>query len=159
MSDMAMVFFTSTRTPLYSNTWTPLTTGRYAGTCIFLIVFAVIFQGLFAIRAILQRGWQEKEVKRRYNIAGNGETAGVQSSDSVGMLESDTVGLKSEGPRGNHVESLQKVRPWRLTEDLPRACLDVVIAGVGYLLYVVLQSRLAILFAMVTNRDLVCWRS
>lgn len=75
------------------------------------------------------------------------------------MLESDTVGLKSEGPRGNHVESLQKVRPWRLTEDLPRACLDVVIAGVGYLLYVVLQSRLAILFAMVTNRDLVCWRS
>ncbi len=27
-----------------------------------------------------------------------------------------------------------RVRPWRITQDVPRACLDVVIAGVGYLL-------------------------
>ena len=26
------------------------------------------------------------------------------------------------------------VRPWRISQDAPRACLDVVIAGVGYLL-------------------------
>ena len=28
------------------------------------------------------------------------------------------------------------VRPWRTAQDVPRACLDVVIAGVGYLLLV-----------------------
>ncbi|ETN44397.1 uncharacterized protein HMPREF1541_10577, partial [Cyphellophora europaea CBS 101466] len=50
MSSMAMVFFTSIHTPLYSSAWTPSNAGQYAGTCIFLITLAAIFRALLAIR-------------------------------------------------------------------------------------------------------------
>ncbi|CAG8952715.1 hypothetical protein HYFRA_00008959 [Hymenoscyphus fraxineus] len=50
MDTMAMTFFTSTVTPLYSLSWSPDSAGKYAGTCIFLIAFATIFRALLAIR-------------------------------------------------------------------------------------------------------------
>ena len=45
------------------------------------------------------------------------------SSVSVSSGNSDGGSMKGSG-----------VRPWRTTQDVPRACLDVAIAGVGYLL-------------------------
>jgi copper transporter 1 len=47
---MDMVFFYSTITPLFTDTWTPSGTGPYAGTCIFLIILAVIHRALIAFR-------------------------------------------------------------------------------------------------------------
>jgi len=47
---MSMTFFYSIVTPLFSNTWTPATTGQYAGTCIFLIVLAAVHRSLVAFR-------------------------------------------------------------------------------------------------------------
>ncbi|CAK7217485.1 hypothetical protein SCUCBS95973_003169 [Sporothrix curviconia] len=51
MSEMSMTFFYSLMTPLFSAAWTPSTTGQYAGTCIFLIVLAVIHRALVAFRS------------------------------------------------------------------------------------------------------------
>lgn len=51
MDAMAMTFFVSSTTPLFSISWVPSTTGQCTGTCIFLIGFAAIFRALLAIRA------------------------------------------------------------------------------------------------------------
>ena len=131
MSSMQIVFYTSTTTPLYSTSWRPSTLGQYAGTCIFLIVLATLFRALFAVRAVQERRWQLMELGRRYVIAGaeekekDGRLSGEESKTSASSVKSD------EGGRTGKVSA---VRPWRTTQDVPRACLDVVIAGVGYLL-------------------------
>ncbi|CZS91304.1 uncharacterized protein RAG0_01998 [Rhynchosporium agropyri] len=53
MSSMAMTFFTSSTTPLFSMSWVPKTAGQYTGTCIFLILLSAIFRGLLAVRVNL----------------------------------------------------------------------------------------------------------
>lgn len=60
-------------------------------------------------------GPEEKEKEQVSNVS-----VSSRSSDegSIKVIKKDIVG----------------VRPWRITQDVPRACLDVVIAGVGYLL-------------------------
>lgn len=112
MADMAMVFFTSTVTPLYSNAWTPNNAGQYAGTCIFLIILPVIFRAILAVRfnlpAILARttAWHETDILRH-------------SSDESGDWK----------------EAIQQVhRPWSINEALLRATLDTLLAGVSYLM-------------------------
>ncbi|KAF5018433.1 hypothetical protein F66182_9586, partial [Fusarium sp. NRRL 66182] len=57
---MTMVFQTETRTPLYSNSWTPNSSGAYAGTCIFLAVLAIIARGLVALRAVQEARWLDR---------------------------------------------------------------------------------------------------
>ncbi|CAK7236610.1 hypothetical protein SBRCBS47491_009697 [Sporothrix bragantina] len=53
MSEMSMTFFYSLITPLFSTAWTPSNTGQYAGTCIFLIILAVIHRALVAFRSAI----------------------------------------------------------------------------------------------------------
>lgn len=136
MSEMAMTFFTSYATPLYSDFWTPATIGGYAGTCIFIIMLATIFRALLAVKAWQETAWMDKEFNRRYvAVAGKLPKSEqiAQDSDSKRMIltengvEEEVMVIKKRG-----VEA----RPWRLTVDPLRAAMDTVIAGVGYLLYV-----------------------
>ncbi len=133
-SSMMSVFFTATDTPLYSTSWTPGSTGAYAGTCIFIIVLATIFRFLLAFKARAESRWIDAELERRYVVvAGKPALAQQISQDSASKrmvlsengIEEDVMVLKK---RHTHV------RPWRLTVDPVRAVLDTVIAGVGYLL-------------------------
>ena len=133
---MEMIFFTSTTTPLYSTSWTPSNKGQYAGTCIFLITLATIFRALFALRAIQERKWQQTEAERQYKIAGpQAKEMEIHKSDNEDSKPNSNNNEKSD--EGN-VKVLKRkasaVRPWRTDQDVPQACLDVVIAGVGYLL-------------------------
>lgn len=134
MSTMQIVFYTSTSTPLYSTSWTPSNTRQYAGTCIFLIILATIFRALFALRAVLERKWQLMESRRRYVIAGAEE----RKKESTPSEDETKMSVSSKNSAEGNVMVLKRkgsgVRPWRTTQDVPRACLDVVIAGVGYLL-------------------------
>lgn len=129
------IFFSSMDTPLYSSTWTPTTAGGYAGTCIFLILLAMAFRGLLAGKALAERRWLDRELARRYVVA-----AGKQAfSERLSQDQSakDMV-LSANGVEENvRVVGREKVgaaRPWRFSVDPARAGLDVVIAGVGYLL-------------------------
>lgn len=63
---MQMVFTTSQNTPLYSNSWTPNSSGSYAGTCLFLLVLAIILRCLLAFRSLQEQKWAMKAAKRRY---------------------------------------------------------------------------------------------
>jgi hypothetical protein len=104
---MAMTFFTSTNTPLYSLSWSPNSTGQYAGTCIFLIAFAAIFRALLAVRVNF------------FEVL-----AVVKHRRSGGLIYPYAVDAKP------------KTRPWRVNEAVMLGSMDVVLAGIGYLLLV-----------------------
>ena len=127
MSKMMVTFFFSTSTPLYSIGWTPSTTRGYAGTCIFIIILAIIFRCLHVYKPIQERKLRNIELKRRPIIV----------SDKKNDDEGATTGNNDDGA-GN--ESGEKYWPWRWRADVPRALLDTVTACVGYLLSVVLHS-------------------
>jgi hypothetical protein len=134
MSNMSITFYTSTSTPLFSTQWTPSSLGSYAGTCIFLIILAVVFRLLFAAKAWQEAAWLDAEFARRYvAVTGKLGKAAAMSRDSdmkhmvlsENGVEEDVVVVRKKG---------EVRRPWRLSVDPVRAALDTVIAGVGYLL-------------------------
>lgn len=113
MDTMAMTFFTSSTTPLYSMDWTPTTAGQYAGTCIFLIALATIFRSLLALRVHIYPLLNVIETRR------NG-------------------GLQYEP----YQYSKSSTYPWRAREAVLIGFVDVVIAGLAYLLYVPPAKRM-----------------
>ena len=133
---MSMIFTDAHSTPLWSSAWMPTSTGGYAGTCIFLAVFAIISRLLQAERHVLELKWHDRAVKRRYIlVAGEPGT----ESEKLTPRASDEAILTIRGAE----EKVRVVRgskrdiectPWRLSIDLPRACMFTVQAGVGYLL-------------------------
>ncbi|KAH8819107.1 Ctr copper transporter [Xylogone sp. PMI_703] len=140
MSSMASTFFTSSSTPLFSPAWSPSSTGSYAGTCIFLIVLAVIFRALLALKAIQEMRWFDREFNRRYVVVAGRQTTKQQiESDAASEkmvltsngVEEEVVVVKKRGP---------EVRPWRLSTDPARALFDTVLAGVAYLLMLAVMT-------------------
>lgn len=132
---MAMVFTNSHSTPLYSSAWTPTTSGQYAGTCIFLIIFAIIGRCLVAFKAAMERRWLAIALDRRYVVV-----AGKRTESALTDADSDTVKTGTLTCRGVD-ETVRVVRqvttetqPWRFSVDLPRAVLAFVVTGVSYLL-------------------------
>jgi hypothetical protein len=134
MSMLSMGFFTSTTTPLYSATWSPTSTGQYAGTCIFLVILATIFRGLLAMKAWKETAWLDAEFNRRYvTVAGKLPKSERIASDS----DSKRMILTENGVEEDVMVVKKRsmgIRPWRITTDPLRAAMDTVIAGVGYLL-------------------------
>ncbi|KAF9700234.1 hypothetical protein EKO04_001738 [Ascochyta lentis] len=108
---MAMTFFVSTSTPLWSKAFTPHNTGDYAGICIFLIALATVFRLLLAFRVNL------------YAVL-----AVVKEQRYDGLVETHVT------------EGKQAVRPWRADEAVIVAALDVLVAGVSYLLMLAVMT-------------------
>ncbi|PMD37426.1 hypothetical protein L207DRAFT_432068 [Hyaloscypha variabilis F] len=108
---MAMTFFTATDTPLYSMSWMPMSTGQYAGTCIFLIAFAAIFRALLAVRVNLFEVLAVVKHRRRAELM---------------------------DPYAKPTSS--NTRPWRANEAVMLGCMDVVLAGIGYLLMIAVMT-------------------
>jgi len=137
MSSMMMAFFTSTSTTLYSMAWTPSSTGHYAGTCIFLILLGTIFQSLVAMRATQEAKWLEAERKRRYNMGSGLKKKSDDDSKEPISTENTVLDVPAK-----------KVRPWRISTDVPRALMDTIIAGVGYLLSVFRLLQLLVMLLL-----------
>ena len=88
---MQMTFVDSHSTPLYSNSWTPSSTGAYAGTCLFLIVLSVVLRSLLAFRSVLEKKWALKSTNRRYRLV-RGQQLETERLDTsadakLGMLD------------------------------------------------------------------------
>ncbi|EME50332.1 hypothetical protein DOTSEDRAFT_120864 [Dothistroma septosporum NZE10] len=109
---MMMVFFTATDTPLYSMAWMPKSTGQYAGTCIFLILLAIVFRSLLAVRVNLA------------SIAG------------AYAWKRDTHILRDKPRPGDKILP----RRWSLNSALVWASMDTVLAGVSYLLMLAVMT-------------------
>ncbi|KAL0466624.1 Ctr copper transporter [Neurospora intermedia] len=138
--NMMAVFQNSMTTSLFSARWTPHSTGAYAGTCIFLIVFSAGLRVLLALRNWLEDRWIDAEMKRRYVVvAGRKTLAERVSNDSLAKpmvlsssgVEENVMVVQKHGAEG---------RPFRLSVDPIRAVLDTVIAGVGYLLMLAVMT-------------------
>jgi hypothetical protein len=132
---MSMVFTTSHRSPLFANSWTPKTDGAYAGTCIFLLLLAMMLRSLLAVKTICEVKWKSAALNRRYVLVrGRSTEAGRidQNPDSkVGSL------VTAQGVEENVkvVQADTKAAiPFRLSVDVPRAIMTTIIAGISYLL-------------------------
>ncbi|KAH8688813.1 putative Ctr copper transporter [Talaromyces proteolyticus] len=143
-SGTSMVFSNSQTTPLYSSSWTPATSGQYAGTCIFLIVLAIIARLLVAFKAAMERKWLATALNRRYVvIAGKPTESDIINSTNVDPDSAKTALLTTQGIQEN-VKVVRRLsqgpQPWRFSVDLPRALLFLCITGVGYLLMLAVMT-------------------
>jgi hypothetical protein len=131
---MSSMFSTGTGTQLYSSMWMPMSISAYAGTCIFLIVLAVIFRFLIAVKSVLEHRWIDAELNRRYVVV----RRKVDTKERVSSDSDSKRALLTENGVEEDVMIVRKhvkgVRPWRITTDGPRAAIDTVIAGILYLL-------------------------
>ncbi|KAK3363543.1 Ctr copper transporter family-domain-containing protein [Lasiosphaeria hispida] len=139
---MMSVFQTSIATPLYSTNWTPTTAGAYAGTCIFLILLAMLFRGLLAAKWWQENRWLDAELNRRYVVV-NGKAPLAETLSRDSLAKHGNVVLSENGAEENVVVVKKRTfgaRPWRLSVDPARAAIDTVIAGVGYLLMLAVMT-------------------
>jgi hypothetical protein len=142
MSDTSSTGFTDTQnTPLYSSLWVPSSSSAYAGTCIFLIILAIIGRGLVALKAVMEQRWLATALNRRYVlVAGKTPEAAAINSNP----EAKTASLVTAQGVEESVKIVHRVRrgplPWRFSVDLPRALLYLCIAGVGYLLMLAVMA-------------------
>jgi solute carrier family 31 (copper transporter), member 1 len=138
--DMAMVFFNSHTTPLYSMDWMPSGPAGYAGTCIFLIILSITFRLLLVTKTMLEARWRDQAWKRRYiTVDGKGPLSERLQRDP----DSKAGLLTANGVEENvHIveEATGGVQPWRFSIDLPRAILVTIIGGVGYLLMIAVMT-------------------
>jgi Ctr copper transporter family len=138
MSDTPSAGFIDTQnTPLYSSSWVPSSSSAYAGTCIFLIILAIIGRGLVAFKTVMEQRWLAAALDRRYVlVAGKTPEAAAINSNP----EAKTASLVTAQGVEESVKVVHRVQrgplPWRFSVDLPRALLYLCIAGVGYLLLV-----------------------
>ncbi|KAI8934763.1 hypothetical protein NX059_008451 [Plenodomus lindquistii] len=137
---MTMAFFTSTRTPLYSMSWTPQNAGQYAGTCIFLIVLAIVLRAIFTARSFLEMKAMESALKRRYIVVAGEKSIAEQAmndgSSITGILTTNGV---QEDVRVVSAP-VKHIQPWRFGVDLPRALLTTIAVAVGYLLMLAVMT-------------------
>ncbi|KAI1205201.1 Ctr copper transporter family-domain-containing protein [Annulohypoxylon truncatum] len=124
-ADMAMVFFQSVTTPLYSSAWTPQGQGSYAGTCIFLIVLALVHRILIAGRAIIFDSNQALS-RRRKDISSDSDEYPGSKSDLESM--------------GERFRSQWSGHPFKVATETARALLEVIIGGIGYLLMLAVMT-------------------
>lgn len=155
---MAMVFQNFIQTPLFTLSWTPSNSGAYAGTCIFLIALAMIGRSLMAVKSVLDQRWLNQARDRRFVVVA-GQTPESERADSdpsamnMSLLTANGVEEKVRVVRRT---AGAPVMPWRFSVDLPRAALVTLMAGVGYLLYVLLSDFLQPV-ALLTSGSTGCW--
>lgn len=139
-SMMQMTFFSATNTPLYSESWTPSSAGAYAGTCIFLILLAIVLRALLSLKTYLEMRAVASAMKRRYVVVADqaavGEKVASDANSMTGILTANGVqeNVKIIEAPSSHIQ------PWRFSVDLPRAALMTVIAAVGYLLMLAVMT-------------------
>jgi len=114
--------------------WMPMSVSAYAGTCIFLIVLAIIFRFLISFKSVLEERWIDAELNRRYVVI-------IRNPNMKERISSDSdskIALLTENRVEEDVMVVRKhmkgTMPWSITTDGPRAAIDVVIAGTLYLL-------------------------
>jgi hypothetical protein len=138
---MAMSFFNAHNTTLFSSQWTPSTAEQYVGTCIFLVVLAIVACMLTAYRHILEAKWRARDVSSHcVTVAntkhGDAEKGGaLRSIDGAQEISLEVGGVEERvrvvaAPPNAGID----IQAWRFDTDLPRACIFTVQAGVGYLL-------------------------
>ncbi|KAK9490195.1 Ctr copper transporter family-domain-containing protein [Lipomyces doorenjongii] len=133
MSMSSMSFHTSIFDFLFSKGWTPSSRGQYAGTCIFLIVLAVIYRMTHVLKHRTERYFNARARQFARNIA----TAHLQMDQNAGSFEK-SAGEVTIGPE--RPLQFRNVRPWRVSMDIPLSLIQLVLSGVSYLLMLAVMT-------------------
>ncbi|KAK7999674.1 ctr copper transporter [Apiospora arundinis] len=131
MSQMAMVFFQSVTSPLFSKAWTPSGTGSYAGTCIFLVVLATLHRVLIAVRNLVFETVPHGHPKLDPALASDGEEAAM---DAYRRRYGRSVGVLAR------IRGALHDNPFRIATETARALSELVISGMGYLLMLAVMT-------------------
>ena len=136
---MTMTFIQSTATPLLSSSWQPRNSAEYAATCLFLIALAALTRVLVAIRPVLDAvSWRRRAPYQRQEEGSTNSTELHTQGDTK-----DTLPPRGR-PAGSRRAVMVAIRDhWNnaaLSSRLARAAYDMVIAGLGYLVYVMSLS-------------------
>lgn len=129
-----MVFTTSHTTPLYSNGWTPSSAGGYAGTCIFLVILAIVLRSLFAVKGVLEQRWSIAARNRRYIRVQDRPTEAGRIDEDPDAKTGSLITVNGVEENVKVVQAKAGFMPFRLSVDLPRAAMTTLIAGIAYLL-------------------------
>ncbi|KAF6808005.1 copper transporter [Colletotrichum plurivorum] len=135
---MPVTFHTTMSTSLFSEAWTPRTSGQYAGTCIALVVFTIILRALIAFKPRLEATvWNGRERgPEGSRLLDRGDSEAQKEGQPV---ESDTVDQPSQEKTPHQRKGMGH---W-LREggsSVSKALYDVVIAFLGYLLMLAVMS-------------------
>jgi hypothetical protein len=134
MADMTMTFFDSIHTPLFSEAWAPKTTGQYAGTCIFLIALAVVLRVMLAFRPILEASvWRDSgnahgplHQSQHHGVGGHAHHEATDKPEYRPQSQYGWIAFRTEISR--------RWLGWRASSSAGRACYELVLAGLAYLL-------------------------
>ncbi|KAK9462315.1 Ctr copper transporter family-domain-containing protein [Lipomyces oligophaga] len=120
----SMAFHSNVGDYLFASGWTPSTHGQYAGTCIFLIVLAMIYR----LQTVFKSRLQSYLLQRARFNALTPSTEDVELSSG----EKSLAVYRPTPPRS--LFDFSNVRPWRVSVDVPLAILQLIMAGTSYLL-------------------------
>jgi hypothetical protein len=98
-----------------------------------LIFFTFISHGIVAFKSVQEEKWVVAQFKRRPVVV----PGGALKDKKLREGDSSKRGLSANGVEEDVVVAARRTscsRPWRISVDGPRAILDTVIAGLGYLL-------------------------
>lgn len=147
---MAMTFHSNMVDALFSEQWTPSNRGQYAGTCIFIVFFAMIYRGLFVVKfkldeKLIKTGKLNKQVVALNDIGRDQPYKSLRDiEDELDEEEEQERLQKLERPdlpeKGPQMTTRLGPRPWRLSVDVPRAAIQTVLSGVGYLLMLITMT-------------------
>ncbi|KAI1758832.1 Ctr copper transporter family-domain-containing protein [Hypoxylon sp. FL1150] len=125
---MAMTFFLSSSTSLFSKAWTPKNTAAYVGTCLFLITLAVAMRVMLALKPILEKLIWNTSVKPE----------GILVPDDEASYQKETSPHQSAKSVYKNVRKRWSI--WRFQTSLGRATFELVLATVGYLLMLAVMT-------------------
>ncbi|KAI0888796.1 Ctr copper transporter family-domain-containing protein [Annulohypoxylon maeteangense] len=128
-SQMSMTFFFSSTTSLFSKAWTPTNSAEYAGTCIFLVVLAVIMRFMLALKPVLEKSIWNAVVGSRGQLIPNDE-AGYQKGDMATRPPLMRV----------YGDMRRRWAAWRFKTSLSRASFELSLATIGYLLMLAVMT-------------------
>lgn len=147
---MAMTFHSNMVDALFSDQWVPSNRGQYAGTCIFIVFFAMIYRGLFVVKfkldeKLIKCGKLNKQVVALTDIGRDQPYKSLRDiEDELDEEEEQERLQKLERPEqpspAPTMTTRQGPRPWRLSVDVPRAAIQTVLSGVGYLLMLITMT-------------------
>jgi hypothetical protein len=141
---MAMTFFSSKTTPLFSTAWKPSTTGQYIGTCLFIVVLGMALRLLLAVRGTLEDAVIPVRAHPGLRQQ-HGEGPEVDCERILSKAGCDGMALYQEQRQGSvgDVDSLfrclaRRLRSWReewkFFPALFRATFELLVGGIAYLL-------------------------
>ncbi|KAK8104588.1 uncharacterized protein PG998_011621 [Apiospora kogelbergensis] len=141
MSQMAMVFFQSATSPLFSKAWTPAGTGSYAGTCIFLVVLAALHRVLIAVRNIVFCDPSVPSLRGHPKLERRSSSMEVQEGavDPAVVTYRLRYGLGRDGVM-TRIRCALRDNPFRIATETARAFSELVTSGIGYLLMLAVMT-------------------